>query len=218
MSLTSAIDQPLQRAVAAGDVPGVAVVITTRAGPVYEGAFGERVLGGGVPMTPDTVVWIASLTKAITGTAAMREVERGNLDLEAPAKEILSELGEVQVLEGFDADGKPKLRAPKRDVTLRHLLTHTAGFSYEIWNPDILAYQQATGIPMITTCENPRGGDMIRNAGWFAGDRPWGLSAGLAILLGCTASPERMNSPTLTAGRRATRETRRSSPLERARR
>ena len=47
------------------------------------------------------------------------------------------ELGEAEVLEGFDAAGKPRLRTAKRAITLRHLLTHTAGFTYEIWNADI---------------------------------------------------------------------------------
>jgi methyl acetate hydrolase len=58
------------------------------------------------------------------------------------------------VLEGFDSAGKPRRRAPKQAITLRHLLTHTAGFSYEIWNPAIAQYQAATGTPGITTCTN----------------------------------------------------------------
>ena len=58
------------------------------------------------------------------------------------------------MLEGFDAAGKPRTRKPKRDITLRHLLTHTAGFSYEIWNADIIKYQEAMGVPGITGCEN----------------------------------------------------------------
>jgi CubicO group peptidase (beta-lactamase class C family) len=105
-------------------------------------------------MTPDTVVWIASMTKAITGAAAMQQVERGKLGLDSPAKAVVPYLGEVQVLEGWDAAGKPKTRKPKRDITLRHLLTHTAGFSYEIWNPDIVKYQTTMGVPGITGCEN----------------------------------------------------------------
>ena len=153
MSLSNSIESVLRPATEAGAVPGVVAAVTDRDGLLYEGGFGERVLGAGPAMTPDTVVWIASMTKAITGTAAMQQVERGKLDLDAPAKEVIAFLGEVQVLEGFDAAGQPKLRAPKQDITLRQLLTHTAGFSYEIWNPDIIRYQEATGTPIVTTCE-----------------------------------------------------------------
>jgi CubicO group peptidase (beta-lactamase class C family) len=105
-------------------------------------------------MTVDTVVWIASMTKAITATAAMQLVERGKLALERPASEVVPGLSEAKVLEGFDAAGKPRLRAPKRPITLRHLLTHTAGFAYEIWVPAIIQYQAATGTPGITSCTN----------------------------------------------------------------
>jgi len=94
------------------------------------------------------------MTKAITATAAMQLVENGKLGLERPASEVVPELAAAKVLEGFDAAGKPRLRAPKRPITLRHLLTHTAGFGYEIWNPSIAQYQTATGTPGITTCTN----------------------------------------------------------------
>jgi CubicO group peptidase (beta-lactamase class C family) len=105
-------------------------------------------------MTLDTVVWIASMTKAITATAAMQLVERGTLGLERPAGEVVPDIARAQVLEGFDRAGKPRLRAPRRPITLRHLLTHTAGYSYEIWAPEIVQYQTATGTPGITTCTN----------------------------------------------------------------
>ena len=58
-------------------------------------------------MTTDTVVWIASMTKAITGAVVMQEVERGRLSLDAPASDVCPYLGEVQVLEGFTSDGSP---------------------------------------------------------------------------------------------------------------
>jgi CubicO group peptidase (beta-lactamase class C family) len=147
-------DALLEQAVDTGDVPGVVACATDRSGVSYEGSFGKRVLGQPAEMTPDTVVWLASMTKAITAAAAMQQIERGNLSLDAPARSVVPYLGEVGVLEGFDATGKPRTRKPRRDITLRHLLTHTAGFSYEIWNDDIGRYQQAMGLPGIIECEN----------------------------------------------------------------
>jgi methyl acetate hydrolase len=75
----SKIDAMLQRAVDAGDVPGVVAMATDRNSVIYEGAFGKRVLGQPAPMTPDTVAWIASMTKALTATAAMQLVEQGSM-------------------------------------------------------------------------------------------------------------------------------------------
>ena len=132
--ITQSIDALLTRAVASGDVPGAVAMATDRDGLLYEGAFGERVLGRARPMTLDTVVWIASMTKAITGAAAMQLVEQGKLDLDSPASSWVPELESVQVLEGFDASGAPRTRAPKRPITLRHLLTHTAGYGYPVWS------------------------------------------------------------------------------------
>ena len=61
-------------------------------------------------------------------------VEEGKLDLDAPAKNYLPDIGKLQVLDGFDDAGKPKLRAPKRDITTRMLMLHTAGFGYDFFN------------------------------------------------------------------------------------
>jgi CubicO group peptidase (beta-lactamase class C family) len=107
----------------------------------------------GTAMTPDTMFWIASMTKALTSTAAMQLVEQGKLSLDKPISDVVLELSAAQVLEGFDAEGKPKLRPPKRPITLRHLLTHTAGFSYALWNQDIGRYMKAANVPDIGTCK-----------------------------------------------------------------
>ncbi|MCW5733257.1 MAG: beta-lactamase family protein [Enhydrobacter sp.] len=152
--MKDAMDRLLGDSVSKGEVPGVVAVATDAKGTTYEGGFGKRVLGEAADMTPDTVVWVASMTKAITGAAAMQQVERAKIGLDAPARDVIPYLGEVEVLEGFDSAGKPRTRKPKRDITLRHLLTHTAGFSYEIWNADIIKYQTAMGVPGITGCEN----------------------------------------------------------------
>ena len=154
MSLQETIDTLLQNAVANGDVPGVVAAVTNREETIYEGGFGERIIGSGSAMTPDTVVWIASMTKALTGMAAMQQVEQGTLGLDSPARDVIPYLGEVEVLEGFDPAGQPITRAARQPITLRHLLTHTAGFGYEIWNASIIRYQEVKGLPGVTTCEN----------------------------------------------------------------
>jgi CubicO group peptidase (beta-lactamase class C family) len=148
------LDTVLRRAVESRAMPGVVAVAASDTDILYEGAFGHRELGKDTPMALDTVVWIASMTKAVTATAAMQLVEQGKLSLDRPAREVVPELGHAKVLEGFDAAGGPRLRAPARPITLRHLLTHTAGFAYEIWVPDVARYQTATGTPGITTCTN----------------------------------------------------------------
>jgi methyl acetate hydrolase len=154
MAAPTNIDNILRSATEAGEVPGVVALAGTRDGLVYQGAAGKRALPAGPDMTVDSVFWIASMTKAVTSTAAMQLVERGKLRLDQPVGEVLPELASARVLEGFDAAGEPKLRPAKRPITLRHLLTHTAGFGYDIWNADLLRYQEKTGTPGIITCEN----------------------------------------------------------------
>jgi methyl acetate hydrolase len=154
MSQLNNIDKVFLNAVESKAMPGVVAVAATDKGTLYEGAFGKRELGKPASMSLDTVVWIASMTKAITATAVMQLVERGKLGLERPASEVVPELATAKVLEGFDSAGKPRLRAPKRPITLRHLLTHTAGYAYEIWEPAVAQYQTVTGTPGITTCTN----------------------------------------------------------------
>jgi methyl acetate hydrolase len=145
------IDAVLRQAVDARDVPGIVAMAATPKGLLYEGAFGTRDLGKGPAMTLDTVFRIASMTKAVTCVAAMQLVEQGKLKLEDPVPNIDPAVGSPQVLEGFDAAGAPKLRPAKRPITLRHLLTHTAGFSYEIWDPNTVRYVKATGTPSFGT-------------------------------------------------------------------
>ena len=147
------IDQALSQAVDARTVPGIVAIAATDNGIVYEGAFGRRDIANGPDMTPDTVFWIASMTKAVTATACMQLVEQGKLQLEQTMGELLPELASAQVLEGFDASGAPKLRPAKRPITLRHLLTHTAGFTYSIWSEPMARYEKATGIPFIGECK-----------------------------------------------------------------
>jgi methyl acetate hydrolase len=132
-------------------VPGVVAMLTDRHRNIYEGAAGKRRLDRDAAMTTDTVCRIFSTTKAITGTAALQLVEEGKLDLDAPAKTYLPAIGELKVIEGFDANGEPKLRAPKRDVTTRMLLLHTAGMGYDFFNEHYNRLAREKGQPSVLT-------------------------------------------------------------------
>ena len=147
----SRIDAVLKQAVDAKEVPGVVAMVATDKGLFYESAFGTRELAKGPDMTLDSVFRIASMTKAITSVAAMQLVEQGKLKLEEPVPNIDPALSSPQVLDGFDASGTPKLRPSKRPVTLRHLLTHTAGFCYEQWDANMVRYVKASGMPSTAT-------------------------------------------------------------------
>ncbi|WP_024514058.1 serine hydrolase domain-containing protein [Bradyrhizobium sp. Tv2a-2] len=144
------IQRALEAAIGPDKIPGIAAAVATRDGVIFEGAAGRISVDQPAPMTADSVFRIASMTKAITGAAAMQLVEQGKLALDQPAKEILPLLGKVQVLTGFDASG-PTMRRPRTDVTLRHLLTHTAGFAYDIWNADIARYAKEKDVPAMRT-------------------------------------------------------------------
>ena len=150
--LKQAADTVLANTVgSAGGAPGVVAMVTDRNANVYEGAAGRRSLGGDAPMTTDSVMAIFSTSKAITGTTLMQLVEEGKVRLDDPVKKYVPEIAEIQVLEGFDAAGQPKLRAPKRDITINHLMLHTAGFSYEFFSADDLKLRGAKGIPSVVS-------------------------------------------------------------------
>ena len=137
MQSKAQIDQILRQKCEAKEIPGVVAMAATGNEVIYQGAFGKRDLSKDDPMTADSVFWIASMTKAITTAAGMQLVEQGKLSLDEPIGKLLPDLASPQVLEGFDADGEPKLRPAKKPITLRHLMTHTAGFAYDMWNGDI---------------------------------------------------------------------------------
>ncbi len=151
--MSQSIDQILAAAVARGDVRGVAATTGTAQGVTYAGAAGVRNAAGDA-MTPASVFWIASMTKAITTACALQLVDQGSLTLDAPIGGVLPQLRDPQVLTGFDGEGVPQLRPAARAITLRHLLTHTSGHAYDMWRADILRYMAHEGTPGILTCKN----------------------------------------------------------------
>jgi methyl acetate hydrolase len=154
MQSKAQIDQILRQKCEAKEIPGVVAMAATGSEVIYQGAFGKRDLTKDDPMTTDSVFWIASMTKAITTAAGMQLVEQGKLSLDEPIGKLLPDLANPQVLEGFDAKGEPKLRPARGQITLRQLMTHTAGFAYDMWNGDMVKYLEKTGTPGIITCQN----------------------------------------------------------------
>jgi methyl acetate hydrolase len=154
MQSKAQIDQVLRQKSEAKEIPGVVAIAATGKDVIYEGSFGKRDLSKSDPMTADSVFWIASMTKAVTSAGAMQLVEQGKLSLDEPIGKLLPDLAAVQVLDGFDAKGEPKLRPAKGPITLRKLMTHTAGFCYDLWNADMGKYMEKTGTPGIISCSN----------------------------------------------------------------
>ncbi|MBR1326807.1 serine hydrolase domain-containing protein [Bradyrhizobium ottawaense] len=154
MQSKAEIDEILRQKSDAQEIPGVVAIAASGNDVLYQGAFGKRDLSKPDAMTADSVFWIASMTKAVTSAGAMQLVEQGKLSLDAPIGGVLPDLAAPQVLEGFDANGEPKLRPAKGAITLRHLMTHTAGFAYNVWNGDCAQYLEKTGTPNIFSCQN----------------------------------------------------------------
>lgn len=126
----------LVEAVADG-VPALIGGATDADGTVFIDAVGERAPGD--PTSTDDVIALYSVTKAFTATAALQCVEDGLIDLDAPARDILPEIGDLRVLERLDDDGTLHTRPPVREITPRMLLLHTAGLGYEFFDPTYAA-------------------------------------------------------------------------------
>jgi CubicO group peptidase (beta-lactamase class C family) len=134
------IDRALQARVATREIPGVVAMAANEGSVIYQGAFGFRDMATASRMSIDTIFRIASMVKLLTTVAALQLVERGKLKLDDPAGNIDPTLASLQVLTGFDAKGVPQLRPAQKPLTLRNLLTHTSGFSYLLWDPNVGRY------------------------------------------------------------------------------
>jgi CubicO group peptidase (beta-lactamase class C family) len=137
------IDDALRSVVQDGKVIGVSALVFERGKESYFGAFGLADRENNKPMTRDTIVQIFSMTKPITGVALMKLYERGKFQLDEPLSKYLPEYANVKVFAGVDADGQPKLEAPKRPITVRDILRHTAGFGVDDASPVGALYREA---------------------------------------------------------------------------
>lgn len=137
----------LETAFAQSGLPGAVALVADRDGVRFVKAYGHADATTERAMDVDTVFQIASMTKAIVSAGAMQLVEAGRVDLDAPVDDLLPQLANPQVLTGFSDSGAPQLRPASRPITLRHLLTHTAGLGYFFIRPEVLRYVAATGMP-----------------------------------------------------------------------
>jgi methyl acetate hydrolase len=140
------LDEALRTAVQRHKVPGAMAMVATAEKTLYAGGVGKRDAASETALTTTSIFRIASMTKAVTSAAALQLVESGKLQLDEPVAKHLPELGKLEVLEGFDpGTGKPLLRPARQPVTLRRLLTHTAGFAYDTWDGNLLKYMAQAG-------------------------------------------------------------------------
>jgi methyl acetate hydrolase len=133
---TTALDALLNAAVQQKQVPYVVGAVATSKGVVYEHASGIAL---------DAIVAIASMTKPVTSIAVMQLVEAGKVKLDEAASTYAPEIASVKVLDAGT------MRPPKRAITVRHLLTHTAGFGYEFMNRDLFEMVGKGTVPSVIT-------------------------------------------------------------------
>ena len=142
------IDRVLQDAISAKKVPGVVAMVVVGDKITYQGAAGIRDADKNIPMSVDSIFRIASMTKPVTSVAVMQLVEDGRVKLDEPAATYLPDLAHVQVVDRLDSStGKARLRAPKTIPTVRQLLSHTSGFAYEFFDPELHRYVESGAIP-----------------------------------------------------------------------
>ena len=141
---TTGIAEALRSGVEKRGIPCAAAIVANANNVIYSGAFGKRDSASSINATTGSIFRIASMTKAITTTAALQLVEQGKVTLDDPVSKHLPQLAKLDVLEGFDTSGKPILRPAKTPIALRHLLTHTSGFVYPTWNPMLAQYNKVT--------------------------------------------------------------------------
>src|SRR5947208_1337456 len=149
------LDETLRGLVEGKSTPGIMVLILQNGRPVYKSSVGVREVGGNAPIGENDMFRLASMTKAVTSVAAMILVEQGKVGLDDPVSKFLPEFANLQV-RAPDGSAGPATRPP----TIRELLTHTSGLSYNFINNPRLAdaYREARvtdGLaqPEVTTAE-----------------------------------------------------------------
>src|SRR3954454_7770965 len=123
----------IRNEIATGKIPGAVLLIQQHGKPVYFESFGVRDVATKLPMTPDTIFRLYSMSKPITSVAAMMLVEDGKLKLDDPVSKYIPAFASMRVgVEKPGNDGKPALLLEplNRPVTIEDLLRQTSGLTY----------------------------------------------------------------------------------------
>lgn len=161
----SRIEQMLQKAITDENIPGATAIICKNGKIIYQKAFGYADVPGKIPMKTDNIFRIASMSKAITSTAVMMLWEQGKLMLDDPISRYIPEFKNPVVLDKFRmADSSFSTVPAAREITVRHLLTHTSGIGYGVIDGDerMKAIYKKAGIVDLFTTENVKIGDNIK--------------------------------------------------------
>ena len=132
----------LDQTIADGRLNFAVASVGNAGGQTWSHAAGYQDAEKTKPAGPDNIIQIASMTKLVTTIAALQLMEQGKLDLDTPISAYAPELNELQVLKGFEGDDTPIFENANRAPTARELMTHTAGYVYEIWNATALKGSQ----------------------------------------------------------------------------
>ena len=150
------IDQICTNAIAAGDIPGVVALISRKGKTVYHKAYGYADEDGRV-LKKDDIFRIASQTKAITSTAVMMLWEEGHFQLNDPISKYIPEFANPTLLESFnEADSSFTTKPAEKEITIRHLLSHTSGLGYGVidGDPQFKKMYAKAGITDLYTTKN----------------------------------------------------------------
>lgn len=129
----------------------VSDIVSCTTGVLYQGSAGRTDLPpDSKPWGPDTVSWIASMTKLASAISVLQIVEQGLVTLDEDVRPRIKFLAEVEILRGFDDDaGKPILEPNTRPITLRQLLTHTTGLAYDLGEEVLMKWRRSVNKDMI---------------------------------------------------------------------
>lgn len=159
------IDKMCNEAITGGKVPGIVALVARKGKIVYHKAFGMADNQSGRKLEPDDIFRIASQTKAITSTAVMMLWEEGKFQLDDPISKFIPEFKNPQVLNSFTYSDTSYTTIPaSKEITIRHLLTHTSGIGYGMIDGDerFMMIYQKEGITDLFTTQNITIGESVR--------------------------------------------------------